>query len=121
MENVNTPEPNLPIACPKCQNMVISSDFFCRYCGKSLRKKPVSLTVWGQLGLYIFCVLFPPFGLIPAYKYLRDTREKARIVGVVGVFLTLLTLIITIFASGQIISSFMGEFNSQINSLKLSP
>lgn len=101
--------------CPKCQLPVLANFYFCPNCGKSLRPKPLSVTVGKQIGVYLLSFLLPPLGLWPGIKYLRQSDDKAKIVGLVAIVLTILSIGISIYYFGVLMKTINQTINSQLN------
>lgn len=96
-----TDKPLLP--CPSCSFPTLEVYYFCPNCGKSLKKKPPSTSIGKQISFYLLCALFPPFGLFPAVRYLMQADSKSKIIGIVGIILTVGSLIFTVIVTMQII------------------
>lgn len=105
----------MEIICPHCQKMAHDTDYFCPFCGKKLKDPPLSTSFGKQIGLYLFALLLPPFGIIPAVKYLRADSQKARNIGIVILVLTAVIIIITLALTVQVIT----EANKVISAQKL--
>jgi ABC-type glycerol-3-phosphate transport system permease component len=99
------------LTCPKCQNSIDITDFFCRVCGYNLKGKPLSTSFFKQLSIYLISFLLPPFGLIPAIKYLRQDESRSKQVGIIAVVITLVSLIISIW----LLLNFINTFNQVLN------
>jgi ribosomal protein L40E len=106
----------IPQACPSCKALVPPSAYFCLSCGKKLRDKPPSTSIITQLGVYSLSIFLPPFGLIPAVKYLRQSDTKSRMIGWVAIVLTIVVSVVTIYYSVVIYKEFTALLNSQFNS-----
>jgi len=91
------------------------SDFFCPNCGKQLKDKPPSVTLWKQVVIYSVSLFLPPFGLGYAWKYYRDGDKKSKIIALVAVVLTLVSIVVTIWYTETAINS----VNQQLNSLNI--
>lgn len=106
--------------CPKCYLHVLTVFYFCPNCGRSLRSKPMSISVGKQIGLYALSFLLPPLGLWPGIKYVLQDNPKAKMVGFVAILLTLISLGGTFYYMSiimkQYTSQFSGQLNNQINS-----
>lgn len=100
--------------CPVCQNSIDQTDFFCRACGAPLKEKPLSISLFKQLSLYALSVLLPPFGLIPAIKYLRQEDSKAKQVGIIAVVLTLVSLIVSIMLLFNLLNTYSQAITGQL-------
>jgi hypothetical protein len=55
--------------------------------------------------------MLPPLGLWPAVKYLKQDSEKSRMIGLISIFLTIISIGVTIWLS----IGFMNTFNQQLN------
>lgn len=103
------------IMCPYCKGNISITDFFCPNCGKKLKEKPLSTTLISQLLVYLLSAFLPPLGIWPAVKYLRQSDEKSKRIGLAAIFLTIISIVITIWAAAGFINSFSKEFGSQLN------
>ncbi len=101
----------MEIICPHCQKQAHDTDYFCPFCGKKLKEQPLSTSIKKQIGMYLFAVFFPPFGVIPAIRYVRADTQKARNIGYITLILTAAVLIITIVLTLQVVT----EANKIIN------
>lgn len=99
--------------CPHCGAPIVPEDYFCPQCGKKLKDKPPSTSVLAQIGVYLLSIFLPPFGLWPAVKYLRQSDEKSKRIGIAAVLLTALSLVVTVYLTIGI----AGSINNTINSL----
>ena len=84
--------------CKYCKSPIVDNFYFCPYCGKKIKEPPFKFS-WGKTIILILeSVFLPPFGIIPAVKYLIKNSYRARIIGAVAVILTIAsTTIITVF------------------------
>lgn len=106
-------ESNFP--CPNCKLPVLTNFYFCPNCAKSLRPKPLSVSVGKQIGIYLLSVLLPPLGLWPAFKYLKQEDDKAKIVGLVAIVLTIISTIVTIYFAVGLFNQLNQQINQQLN------
>lgn len=83
------------ISCASCHTLLLESYYFCPNCGKKVKEPPVSTTFGKQLFIYVISIFFPPFGLWPGVTYLLDKNEKAKMIGIIAIILTILSTIIT--------------------------
>src|SRR3989344_8838586 len=97
-----TPDASIPVqsspevrACPACGTGIPVTDYFCPHCGKKIKNPPPSTSAWGQIKVYAFSILLPPFGVIPAIRYLRQADGKSKIIGMVIIILTLISFVVT--------------------------
>lgn len=63
-----------------------------------------------QISIYLLSFFLPPFGLIPAYKYIKQTEFKYKKIGYIAIALTIISLLATVYFAKSTINS----FNSQI-------
>ncbi|OGH18488.1 MAG: hypothetical protein A3F31_02145 [Candidatus Levybacteria bacterium RIFCSPHIGHO2_12_FULL_38_12] len=99
--------------CSFCQSQVLDTFYFCPFCGKVLKDKPLSTTFLKQAGVYAFAFFFPPFGIIPAFKYLKQNSEQARIVGLITVLITVFSLLFAVWLSSEFIEIVSTTINAQ--------
>lgn len=100
--------------CNNCKGNVPPTDFFCPHCGKNLKEKPLSTTLAKQIWLYLFSLFFPPLGIWPAIKYLRQDDYKSKKIGIALLSITIISIIITIWFSLNFVNSFNKELNTQM-------
>ena len=103
------------VTCLYCKRNISLSDFFCPNCGKKLKEKPLSTTFTRQLLIYLLSVFFPPFGIWPAIKYLRQSDERSKKIGLVALFLTIISIVITTWLTISFLNSIGKEFSNQLN------
>jgi len=106
---------DLQTTCPQCKGNISPVDYFCPACGKKLKEKPLATTFSKQLWIYLVSFFLPPFGVWPAVKYLRQPDEKSKRIGWVAIFLTIISVLITIRLTIGFISSFNKSLNSQFD------
>jgi len=107
-------EPQL--TCSKCKQNVLAAYYFCPNCGKKLKERPQPTTVLRQIFVYLLSFFLPPLGLWPAVKYLRQKDGKSRLIGIVAVVLTLISITISIWLYVGFIDNFNKQLNQQFNS-----
>jgi len=84
--------------CPSCHVQVRPTDYFCYNCGANLKPKPMSISIWMQIALYIGSAILVPFGIIWGYRYLRQPGTEAKMVGTISIIITIIsTTIVTIY------------------------
>lgn len=96
--------------CPQCHSPITDSYYFCPNCGKNLKPAPLSTTILSQIGVYALSIFLPPFGLWPAVKYLRQSDEKAKIVGWIAIVLTIVSIIVTTWLA----TAWFNQINQQV-------
>ena len=99
-----------PAVCPFCHVAVRTTDYFCANCGKNLRPAPLGTNVFDQAKLYLGSIFFTPMGLFWGIRYLREKSDTSKIVGVIAMLLSLVTLIVAV----QYTVTFMNTINSQV-------
>lgn len=100
--------------CPSCHMIVRPTDYFCFNCGKSLLLKPLSISTGRQILIYLGSFLLPPLGLFWGWRYLRQGERKSKIVGLIAIILTVISLIITL----QLAFGFINSYTSQLNQIQ---
>lgn len=98
-------------ACPKCHLPVLPVFYFCPNCGKNLRPKPLSTSTGKQIGIYLLSFFLPPLGLWPGIRYLFQKSGKAKVVGVIAVLLTMISVLIML----QLVMGMVDQFNQQLS------
>lgn len=88
---------------------------FARLAGKKVKEKPLATTFLKQLPVYLVSFLLPPLGIWPAIKYLRQADEKSKKIGFLALLLTLISIVITIWLSINLVNSFSRGLNDQLN------
>ncbi len=96
--------------CHVCHVSVKPTDFFCYNCGKNLHAAPLATTPLDQAKLYLGSVFLAPMGIIWGLKYLRAPDQKSKIVGIVAIVLTMITLLVVL----KYTVDFMNTINSQM-------
>ncbi len=81
----------------------------------STYEKPLSTTFLRQLLIYSVSLFLPPLGIWPAIKYLRQQDEKSKKIGLVALFLTIISIVITSWLTISFINSFNKELGNQLN------
>jgi len=97
--------------CPKCNAEVSEVDYFCSHCGKSLKSKPADTSVSKQALVYFVSLFIAPFGLGYAFKYLRESDKKAKIIGVVSLILTIVAMVAVIIISKKFFEGMYSSLN----------
>lgn len=71
-------------------------------------------TIQKQIGIYLLSIFLPPFGLWPGIKYLRQTNQKAQIIGTVAIILTVLSIGISLWMSINLLKNVQIQVNTQL-------
>lgn len=85
------------LVCHSCQNIISPTYFFCPYCGKKLKSPPLSTSFVKQVGVYLFSIFIPPFGIFPGIRYLKQQDDKSKMIGVITLLLTSVSLFVNIY------------------------
>ena len=101
--------------CPSCKKFIIEAFYFCPHCGKNLKPAPIFVSVFKQIGVYAISLLIPPLGLWPGIKYLRQSNEKTKIIGVVAIILTVISISVTIWLTIGLINQVDQTVTEQMN------
>lgn len=107
------------LTCPQCGTGIPVTDYFCPHCGRKIKDPPPSTSIWGQIKVYTFSILLPPFGIIPAIRYLRQADGKSKVIGLVIIVLTLISFVITIIYTMKFINTFNAELTKQLGPLQI--
>src|SRR3990172_2516310 len=99
------------VKCGVCHVEVRHGDYFCFNCGKNLKPKPPSTSLPQQLIVYLESIFLPPYGIIIGLLYLRQKENSSKVVGVVAIVLTLLSIIVFT----KVTLNFIDTLNSQVN------
>jgi len=105
-----------PLLCPFCHTAVAESAYFCSNCGKPLKPRPESISVGRQLVVYLVSFFLAPFGLVFAFKYLKQKDRSSRIIGIVSIVLTILAVVATFFVARTFLETTYRDIQT-INSL----
>lgn len=104
----------MDISCKKCHYVISKEWYFCPNCGRKLRKVPLSTSFLKQVSLYLICIIFPPFGIVPGVKYLLQRRTKPVIVGLVCILLTIAATAVTLLAAQRLFFELQKQIDSQM-------
>lgn len=91
------------LLCPTCRQTISPEFFFCPYCGGKLRGKPLSTSVFVQVGIYLLSIFLPPLGLWPGVKYVRSGDKKAKTIGMAAIVLTIISTVVLVWYSYELI------------------
>jgi hypothetical protein len=109
MENV--------VFCPVCHLQVRPTDYFCFNCGKNLRSKPLSTSLNQQIIMYLESFFLPPYGLIIGMRYLKQKDDASKIVGVVAIILTVISILVFIKVTQDLIKTINTKLNTQLQDI----
>src|SRR3990167_11491063 len=103
------------VTCPTCNKAVTPADYFCPQCGRKLKDQPPATTISRQIIVYAVSFFLPPFGLIPAIGYLRQKDSKSKKIGLVAIFLTILSILLSFWFTTRVLKLFNQQLNNQLN------
>lgn len=105
---------NSQFICPSCGSITAPDDVFCGHCGFQLNRQ-VKIGIGKQIWIYFVALFLPPFGLIWTWKYLRGTNPQAKRIGWMALILTIVGILLTIWATAGFLSSVQNQMNSYSN------
>lgn len=108
------PEIEVPIFCKYCHLPVTVDDYFCPHCGKKLKEKPAAMELWPLVWLFVLSSLLPPLGIGLTIRYIRSEDERARSVGWISLFVTIVALIVSILIAKSVMDSVNQQINTQM-------
>ncbi len=97
--------------CPKCKLEVSETAYFCSNCGYSLKSRPVNTSVLKQILVYFVSFFLAPFGLGYAFKYLKQSDKKSKMIGIISLILTFFGIIAVIFIAKKYIEQEYSQLN----------
>jgi hypothetical protein len=95
----------VPDFCPRCHTQVRPTDYYCFNCGFNLHPAPPSLGTAKIIILFLKSFLIPPLGLWYALPYLKNEETKSKIIGIVAIILTFLSLYIAVKLTQNLINT----------------
>lgn len=67
-----------------------------------------------QALLYIGSIFLPPMGIVWGWKYLKQSDQKSRIVGMVAIAITVVVLLWATYYTMNVINTVRGQVNTQL-------
>lgn len=104
--------------CPDCKAEISPTANFCPTCGKKFRDGPAVIGVGRQISIYALSVLLPPLGLWPGFKYLFHKDKKAKIVGIVAIVLTIVSIVLSYWLTMKMFGGSLDQLPTQLDALK---
>jgi len=101
--------------CPTCHVEIRSTDYFCYNCGKNLKPKPPSTSLTRQIIVYLASFFIPPYGIVIGIRYLQQADIKSKIVGLISIILTVISLILVIKLTNDLIRQVNEGVNTQLD------
>lgn len=104
--------------CPTCHTVVRPTDYFCFNCGKNLHETPLSTSRTTEFLYYAGSILLPPLGFWWAYKYYKQGGVDSKRIALICAILTVISTILALRWSMQIIESVNSQVNQQLESIQ---
>ncbi|MBI3385626.1 hypothetical protein HY031_00925 [Candidatus Gottesmanbacteria bacterium] len=93
-------------------------DYFCFNCGKNLHAVPPGTTPADQIKLYLGSVFLAPMGIVWGFRYLRVDNDKSKIVGVVAMILTVITIVIATQYTVTLVNTLNSQVGKQLQGIE---
>ncbi len=106
------------LTCSFCHQPIQPTFFFCPNCGKEAKPKPLNISALTQLGIYALSLLLPPLGLWPGMKYLREPNQSSKLVGIIAILLTIISLIVTFYLAAQLANTVNQQVMKQVQQIQ---
>jgi hypothetical protein len=106
------------LVCPKCHVVVRPTDYFCYNCGQEIQEKPVRVSVVDQIAVYVGSVVLPPMGLVWGVRYYRKKGRQPKMVGLIAILLTLVSLVVVAITSVQLMNTVTEQVNQRMENLQ---
>lgn len=103
--------PTSQTRCPKCGEGISEKDIFCSHCGFELKPQAIDISVAKQALIYCVSFFLAPFGLHYAFTYLKQRDEKAKLIGVASLVLTVIAIAIGVIVVRQFFSQMYGQLD----------
>lgn len=101
-------------SCTVCHFPIADTFYFCPNCGKKIHEPPPSTTLMKQLSIYALSIFLPPLGLWPGIRYVRQPDQKTRMVGMIAIFLTIVSTIVTVWLTMEIMNIMQMTIQDQL-------
>lgn len=105
--------------CKFCNLPITRADYFCPNCGKKLKDKPVSMSFWPLIWLFVLSSVLPPLGILLTIRYIKSEDERARTVGWISLVVTVVALIVTLLISKSLLDSVNQQINTQLQNYSM--
>lgn len=100
--------------CPTCGSITAPDDAFCSRCGVKLNRV-FSIGLGKQIWIYFVSFFLPPLGLIWVWKYFRMDSALAKKVAWISLALTIVSIVLTVWATGAFFQTIQNQMNSYSN------
>jgi hypothetical protein len=107
----------LTLKCPRCLTENPFENNYCLKCGFQMKAIPPSSSITKQISIYLISFFLPPFGLIPAIKYLRQSDPKLKQIGIVAIIITLISIFISVYTGIILYNELSRQVNQEIQNL----
>ena len=104
---------NKPTLCPACKTSIEEGWYFCAHCGKQVKEAPIVISIPKQLLIYFVSFFLAPLGLGWGLKYIRYKDNRVKIVGVISLVLTVVSIVLMIGS----FKYFMDQYSKTLNDL----
>ncbi len=104
--------------CPGCHVAVRPTDYFCFNCGKNLRAAPPGTTPADQIKLYLGSVFLAPMGIFWGLRYLRVDNGRSKIVGIIAMALSVVTLILVTRYTVNLVNTLNTQVEKQLQGIE---
>ena len=101
--------------CPICSFQLVPEWYFCPNCGKQLKEAPIVISIPKQILIYAVSFFLAPFGLSWGLKYIKYKDRHVKIVGIISLVLTFLSIIMMLFAFKYTMDQYSKTLNSLTN------
>lgn len=103
------------LSCPECKYQIDNQWYYCPNCGKILKDKLVSVPLLKQVFIYLISFFLAPFGLAWGIKYIRNKNAKVKIVGIISIVLTVISICLLFV----VYKYFMDQYANLLNNLNV--
>ncbi|HJX46005.1 MAG TPA: hypothetical protein VJ399_02465, partial [Patescibacteria group bacterium] len=87
-------------------------------CGKNLKPEPPSTSLTRQIVIYLESFFLPPYGIVIGIRYLRQGDSKSKTVGIISIVLTILSLLVLIKLTFDLIDIVNSQVNNQLQNME---
>ena len=100
------------ISCAFCHFATQPDWYICPNCGKPFKEKAPDISVFKQVYIYGISFFLAPLGLVWGLNYIRANDKKARMVGLISIALTVLSIILIIVVFKKFIDQYANILNN---------
>ena len=99
------------IKCSECGHEVSDEALSCPNCGHPLKFRSENTSILKQILVYFVSFFLAPFGLGYAFKYLKQSDKKSKIIGIISLILTFFAIITVIVIAKKYLEQEYGFLN----------